>query len=57
MYIIQCLCVRQKPKISVTTEPIWLYFLGNIATGPVVVLNYFVGFPPPILVLLYSKVL
>ena len=33
--------VCQFLKISVTTELIWLYFLGNILTGPVVVLGYF----------------
>ena len=30
-----------KLKISVTAEPIGLYFFGNIPTGPVVVLGYF----------------
>ena len=35
--------VRSSLKISVTTEPIGFYFLGNIYTGPVVVLGYFLG--------------
>ena len=30
-------------KISVTTEPIGFYSSGNIPTGPVVVLGYFLG--------------
>ena len=33
--------VRLKLKISVTTEPIGFYSPGNISTGPVVVLSYF----------------
>ena len=33
--------VRPKLKISVTTEPIGLYSSGNIPTGPVMVLSYF----------------
>ena len=37
------LSVRLKLKISVTAEPIWLYFSGIIPTGPVVVLGYFLG--------------
>ena len=42
------LSVLPSPKISVTTEPI--HSLGNIPTGPVVVLAYFLkgmGHPPP----------
>ena len=35
--------VRLSLKISVTTEPIGFYFPGNIPTGPVVVLGYFLG--------------
>ena len=35
--------VRLKLKISVTTEPIGFYSLGNISSGPVVVLSYFLG--------------
>ena len=35
------LSVCLKLKISVTTKPNELYFLGNIHTGPVVVLSYF----------------
>ena len=37
------LSVRLKLKISVTAEPIGLYFSGNIPTGPVMVLSYFPG--------------
>ena len=33
--------VRKKLKISVTAEPIWFYSSGNIPTGSVVVLGYF----------------
>ena len=36
-----CLSVRLKLKISVITEPIGLYSSGNMPTGPVVVLSYF----------------
>ena len=41
-----------KLKISVTTQPIGLYSSGNIPTGPVMVLSYFLrGWdtpnPPP----------
>ena len=35
--------VRLSLKILVTTEPIRFYFSGNIPTGPVVVLVYFIG--------------
>ena len=35
--------VRLKLKISVTTELIGLYSSGNIPTGPVVFLGYFLG--------------
>ena len=35
------LSVRLSLKISVTTEPIGLYSLGNLPTGPVVDLGYF----------------
>ena len=35
------LSVRLKLKISVITEPIRLYSSGNMPTGPVVVLSYF----------------
>ena len=38
-----CLSVCQSLKISVTTEPIIFYYSGNIPTGPVVVLGYFLG--------------
>ena len=38
-----CLSVRPFLKISVTTEPIGFYSSGNIPTGPVVVLGYFLG--------------
>ena len=38
-----CLSVCLKVKISVTTEPIGLYSSGNISTGPVMVLSYFLG--------------
>ena len=38
-----CLSVCLSPKISVTTEPIGFYSSGNIPTGPVVVLGYFLG--------------
>ena len=37
------LSVRPSLKISVTTEPIGFYSSGNIPTGPVVVLGYFLG--------------
>ena len=37
------LSVRLSLKISVTTEPIGFYSSGNIPTGPVVVLGYFLG--------------
>ena len=37
------LSVRLKLKISVTTEPIGFYSSGNISTGSVVVLSYFLG--------------
>jgi hypothetical protein len=37
------LSVRLKLKISVTAEPNGLYSSGNIPTGPVVVLRYFLG--------------
>ena len=37
------LSVRLKLKISVTAEPIGLYFSGIIPTGPVMVLGYFLG--------------
>ncbi len=42
--------VRPSIEISVTTEPIGFYSSGNIPTGPVVVLGYFlvgVGHPKP----------
>ena len=39
----RCLSVRLMLKISVTIEPIGLYSLGNIPTGPVMVLSYFLG--------------
>ena len=43
-----CLSVRLSLKISVTTEPIEFYSSGNIPTGPVVVLGYFlVGWNTP----------
>ena len=35
--------VRPKLKISVTAVPIGLYSLGNIPTGPLMVLSYFLG--------------
>ena len=35
--------VRLSLKISVTIEPIGFYSSGNIPTGPVVVLGYFLG--------------
>ena len=35
--------VRPSLEISVTTEPIGFYSSGNIPTGPVVVLGYFLG--------------
>ena len=38
-----CLSVCQSLKISVTTGPIIFYYSGNIPTGPVVVLGYFLG--------------
>ena len=38
-----CLSVRLKLKILVTTEPIGFYSSGNISTGPVVILGYFLG--------------
>ena len=43
-----CLYVRPSIKISVTTELIGFYLSGNIPTGPVVVLGYFLwgGTPP-----------
>ena len=37
------LSIRPSLKISVTTEPIGFYSSGNIPTGPVVVLGYFLG--------------
>ena len=37
------LSVRLSLKISVTTEPIGFYSSGNIPTGLVVVLGYFLG--------------
>ena len=45
-----CLSVCLTLKILVTTEPIGFYSSGNIPTGPVVVLGYFlegVGNPQP----------
>ena len=44
--------VCQKLKISVTTKSIGLFSSGNISTGPVMVLSYFLGGwdipnPPP----------
>ena len=36
-----CPSVRLKLKTSVTAEPNGLYSSGNITTGPVVVLSYF----------------
>ncbi len=38
-----CLSVRLSLKITVTTEPIGFYSSGDILTGPVVVLGYFLG--------------
>ena len=35
--------VRPKLKISVTAVPIGLYSLGNIPTGPLMVLSYFLA--------------
>ena len=35
--------VRLSLQISVTTEPIGFYCSGNIPTGPVVILGYFLG--------------
>ena len=48
----QCLSVRLKLKILVTPELNRLYSSGNIPTGPVVVLSYFlwgwdIPLPPP----------
>ena len=37
------LSIRLSLKILVTTEPIGFYSSGNIPTGPVVVLGYFLG--------------
>ena len=38
-----CPSVCLSLKISVTTEPIGFYSLGNIPTGPVVIFGYFLG--------------
>ena len=38
--------VRLSLKILVITEPVGFYSSGNISTGPVVVLSYFLGNPP-----------
>ena len=44
-----------KLKIFVSAEPIGLYSLGNITTGPGMVLSYFLGkkFSPPKTFLLF----
>ena len=39
----QDVSVCLKLKILITTEPIGLYYSGNIPTGPVMVLRYFLG--------------
>ncbi len=49
-----------KLKISVTTEPIGLYYSGNIPTGPVMVLGFFLGVwntPNHIIILMYVYLL
>ena len=38
-----CPSVRLSLQISVTTEPIAFHSLGNVPTGPVAVLGYFLG--------------
>ena len=43
IYLIVCLSVCLKCKISVTTELIGFYSSGNIPTGPVMGLSYFLG--------------
>ena len=38
-----CPSAHPSLKVSVTSEPIGFYSLGNIPTGPVVVLGIFLG--------------